>query len=156
MAACGRHLFYRFERVSHRSAAAPDRRDDIELLVEHFLRDLNRESNTKKVITRAACRRLQSQPWPGNVRELRNVIQRAFIVAEDRIDTRCLPLDGAAPARASAPRIQVTLGSSVAEAERRLILSTLDHYQGNKKKTAEALGISLKTLYTRLNSYGSS
>jgi len=147
-------LFYRLSVFPIEVPPLRDRPEDIELLAEYFLRKHNREAETNKKITRAASRWLQSQPWPGNVRELRNVIHRAFIVAEERIDTSCIPTDDSMPAPESGPSIQVTIGSSVAEAERRLILSTLEHFQGNKKKTAEVLGISLKTLYTRLSAYG--
>jgi DNA-binding NtrC family response regulator len=147
-------LFYRLSVFPIEVPPLRDRPEDVELLAEHFLRTHNKEAGTSKKITRAASKWLQSQPWPGNVRELRNVIHRAFIVADDRIDTSCIPTGDSMPVPESGPSIQVTIGSSVADAERRLILSTLEHFQGNKKKSAEVLGISLKTLYTRLSAYG--
>jgi len=147
-------LYYRLSVFPIDMPPLRERTEDIELLAEHFLRELNREAGTQKKIAPAVSRWLQSQAWPGNVRELRNVLHRAFIVADDRIDTSCIPDDDAPPAPESGPGIQVTIGSSVAEAEKRLILATLEHLQGNKKKAARVLGISLKTLYTRLSVYG--
>jgi two-component system response regulator HydG len=86
-------------------------------------------------------------------------VQRAYIMAEQEIDASTLPAElgapvvsvGAGPAADGAPVLKV--GTSLSEAERHLILATLDHYGGDKKKTAEVLGISLKTLYNRLNVY---
>jgi DNA-binding NtrC family response regulator len=79
------------------------------------------------------------------------VLQRAFLLAEGEIGLEVLPLD----VMELAPRAGLTLqvGTSVSEAERRLILATLDHYEGDKKKASEVLKISLKTLYNRLNVY---
>jgi hypothetical protein len=82
------------------------------------------------------------------VRELKNVVQRAFIVADVNIDEKCLP-----PGVAASPEADVAVGLSIEEARRRLILSTLERCGGNKKKAAELLGISLKTLYNRLGAY---
>ena len=83
-----------------------ERDDDVELLASHFLAELNRAEGTDKQLTRAALVRLRAHRWPGNVRELRNVVQRAFIVAEDAIGADALPLRrraaGAAPRRPTA------------------------------------------------------
>jgi DNA-binding protein Fis len=94
---------------------------------------------------------LRAHSWPGNVRELKNVVQRAFIVADSDIDENCLP---ASVSNVSAKEAaEVSVGLSIEEARRRLILSTLESCGGNKKKAAELLGISLKTLYNRLGAY---
>ena len=69
-----------------------ERREDIELLAQHFLDELNKQDGTAKEFTRAAIERLRSHRWPGNVRELRNVVQRAFIMAEEHIGVDTLPL----------------------------------------------------------------
>jgi DNA-binding NtrC family response regulator len=89
------------------------------------------------------------------VRELRNVIHRAAILAEDDIGPEVLPLPDATPAAASAGALslQIKVGSSIESVERRLILATLELAHGDKKKASEILGISLKTLYNRLNVY---
>ena len=129
-----------------------DRREDVDLLAEHFLALLNKEHDTSKEFTRPALNRLRSHHWPGNVRELRNLVHRAFILAEDHIGLDCLPLGVQESAGSS---LALKVGTSLGEAERRLILATLEECEGDKKKAAEVLGISLKTLYNRLNEYKS-
>jgi len=128
-----------------------ERREDIDLLAEHFLGLLNKQEGTSKELTRAALERLRTHRWPGNVRELRNVVQRAFILAEQDVGLDALPLGVHEPAEGSS--LQMKVGTSVAEMERRLILATLEHFDGNKKKAAEILKIGLKTLYNRINQY---
>jgi DNA-binding NtrC family response regulator len=129
------------------------RDEDLDLLADFFLGQHNRRAGTHKELTRAARDRLRRHSWPGNVRELRNVIERAYIVAETDIDAECISLAGAAPvAAASDENLGIRVGMSSAEVERILTLATLDHY-GEKKRTADVLGISLKTLYNRLKSY---
>jgi DNA-binding NtrC family response regulator len=86
------------------------------------------------------------------VRELRNVVQRAFILAEDEIGVDALPLAASEPSTDSG--LQLKVGTSVEEMERRLILATLAHFGGDKRKAVEVLKISLKTLYSRIKIYG--
>jgi len=129
-----------------------DRREDVDLLAEHFLALLNKDQDTSKEFTRPALNRLRSHNWPGNVRELKNLVHRAFILAEDHIGLDCLPLGVQDSAGSS---LNLKVGTSLGEAERRLILATLEEAEGDKKKAAEILGISLKTLYNRLNEYKS-
>jgi DNA-binding NtrC family response regulator len=134
-----------------------ERDDDVELLANHFLAELNRAEGVDKQLTRSALARLRAHGWPGNVRELRNVVQRAFIVAEDAIGAEDLPLKAlvaVSPATLPAEGLVIQPGTPIAEAERRLILATLEQCDQDKRKAAEALGISLKTLYNRLNEYG--
>ena len=97
--------------------------------------------------------RLRTHHWPGNVRELQNVVQRAFILGEQEITSDCLPVELGGEAPMAGPHLHLKVGTSLEDAERRLILATLDQYEGDKKVTAEVLGISLKTLYNRLNQY---
>jgi transcriptional regulator with PAS, ATPase and Fis domain len=134
-----------------------EREGDVELLARHFLAEFNGAEGRDLQLTRAALARLRAHAWPGNVRELRNVVQRAVIVAEDAIDADHLPLRAGAapePPLAGPQALVIAPGTKVAEAERRLILATLAQCEQDKKKAAEALGISLKTLYNRLNEYG--
>jgi len=128
-----------------------ERREDIELLAEHFLALLNKDEGTSKKFTQTAIDRLRSHRWPGNVRELRNVVQRAFILAEEDIGIDAIPLG--VPEQAAGSSLNLKVGTSVAEAERRLILATLEQFGNDKKKAAEVLQISLKTLYNRINQY---
>jgi len=144
-------LLYRLNVFPIQLPTLWDRREDIELLAEHFLGLLNKQDGTSKELTRAALERLRMHRWPGNVRELRNVLQRAFILAEDDIGLDALPLGVHEQAEGSSLLMKV--GTSVPEAERRLILATLEHFDGDKKKAADVLKISLKTLYNRINQY---
>ncbi len=152
-------LYYRLNVFPIDLPPLRERAGDITLLAQHFLDALNAAEGTQKRFSAAALERLERHDWPGNVRELKNSIQRAYIMAEREVDVSSLPPElGAPPVSAigSAPADDgpaLKVGTSLSEAERHLILATLDHYQGDKKKTAEVLGISLKTLYNRLNVY---
>jgi two-component system response regulator AtoC len=129
------------------------RDEDLDLLADYFLAQHNRRAGAHKELTRAARERLRHHSWPGNVRELKNVIERAFIMAEADVDAECISLAGTAAAPADADEnLGIRVGMSNAEVERILTLATLDHF-GEKKRTAEVLGISLKTLYNRLKAY---
>jgi two-component system response regulator AtoC len=131
-----------------------ERRDDIELLADHFLALMNKQEGTSKQFSKAARQRLRTYSWPGNVRELRNVVQRAFILAEEEIGEAALPLGAIAREGAPASNLVLKVGISVPETERRLILATLESFGGDKKKAAEVLKISIKKLYNRLREYG--
>jgi DNA-binding NtrC family response regulator len=144
-------LLYRLNVFPIHLPTLADRRDDVELLAEHFLALHNKEEGTSKVLTSAAMDRLRAHSWPGNVRELRNLVQRAFILAEQEIGVENLPLG--ATEQTAGTNLQLKVGTSVADAERRLILATLEHFEGDKKKAADVLKISLKTLYNRINVY---
>jgi two-component system response regulator AtoC len=144
-------LFYRLNVFPIALPPLRERGDDVELLAEQCLRELNASSGTAKRFTRACLERLRRHSWPGNVRELRNVVQRAFILAEEDVGVDSLPLGVTETLPASSFVMRV--GTPVAEMERRLILATLDQCEGDKKKAADVLKISLKTLYNRLNEY---
>jgi DNA-binding NtrC family response regulator len=145
-------LLYRLNVFPVELPPLREREDDIILLAEAFLEELNRGSEAPpKAFTRAALERLKAHSWPGNVRELRNVVQRAFILAPNDIGVDALPL-GVVEERLGTV-LQIRVGTPIDEAERRLILATLEHCAGDKKKAAEILKISLKTLYNRLNVY---
>jgi len=127
-----------------------DRKEDVELLAHHFLQQLNKEHGTRKDFSRTALHRLRTHTWPGSVRELKNVVHRAFIMAEDELTLDSLPL-GVEDTPGST--LQVKVGTSIADIERRLILATLEQCEGDKKKAAKVLGVSVKTLYNRLNEF---
>jgi DNA-binding NtrC family response regulator len=135
-----------------------ERAEDVPLLAEHFLATVCEKEGATKRFTPEALAKLQRYRWPGNVRELRNVVHRAYVMAsDDTITDEWLPADpaGSSPARADAAGAVITMpvGTSIAQAERQLILATLDHYGNHKERTAAALGVSLKTLYNRLKEY---
>ncbi|HXJ36571.1 MAG TPA: sigma-54 dependent transcriptional regulator [Candidatus Eisenbacteria bacterium] len=131
-----------------------ERGDDVVLLAEAFLDELNHAEKTIKRFQRQALVRLRDHGWPGNVRELRNAIQRAFILADEDIEASHLPIPQAgAPEQGRGASFQVTIGTSIAQVERRMILATLAALDGDKERAAATLGISLKTLYNKLKKY---
>jgi DNA-binding NtrC family response regulator len=145
-------LHYRLNVFPIQLPPLRERDDDVVLLAEAFLEEQNKASDgDPKSFTRAALDRLKAHTWPGNVRELRNVVQRAFILAPNDIGVDSLPL-GVVEERLGTT-LAIRVGTPIDEAERRLILATLEHCAGDKKKAAEILKISLKTLYNRLNVY---
>jgi two-component system response regulator AtoC len=127
-----------------------DRKEDVELLAHHFLAQLNKEHGTRKELSRTALQRLRAHNWPGSVRELRNAIHRAFIMADEEITMESLPVGGTESAGSA---FQIKVGTSIAEVERRLIMATLEQCGGDKKQAAQILGVSVKTLYNRLNEF---
>jgi two-component system response regulator AtoC len=145
-------LLYRLQVFPIHMPPLRERSDDIQLLAEHFLSQLNERQGTQKRFTDETMDRLRTHTWPGNVRELKNVVHRAFIMADQEITPRCLPREvGGESGFQRSLHFQV--GSSIEDVEKRLIMATLDAYAGNKRKTADVLGVSLKTLYNRLNTY---
>jgi DNA-binding NtrC family response regulator len=153
-----------------------ERAEDVALLAEHFLQAVCQREGEQKRFSAKALDKLGSYRWPGNVRELRNVVQRAYVMAAgSEITDEWLPTNApgtaappappavAAPAASvevpvapTGPSIVIPVGTSMAEAERQLILATLSHYKHHKERTAAVLGVSLKTLYNRLKEYAAS
>jgi len=148
-------LFYRLNVFPIELPPLRERGADISLLAQHFLDQVNAREGTTKRFDAGALALLQGCAWPGNVRELRNVVERAAILADELIDSGDLPTlkPSDAIVEGDENTVRVKIGTRLAEVERRLILATLDGLDGNKAKTAERLGISLKTLYNRLNMY---
>jgi DNA-binding NtrC family response regulator len=146
-------LLYRLNVFHIRIPPLRERGDDVELLAEEFLREMNAAEGTAKRFTRACLERLRQHQWPGNVRELRNVVQRAYILAEKAVGVDSLSLEVTEERDAPSSSLSIRVGISMPEMERRLILATLEQFEGNKQKVAETLGISVKTLYNRLREY---
>ncbi|MET0985201.1 MAG: sigma-54 dependent transcriptional regulator [Steroidobacteraceae bacterium] len=132
-----------------------ERGADVDLLARHFLNRLNRSEKTRKRFSMDSRQFLREATWPGNVRELHNVIQRAFILADDELDLRAATMvnQPRGAQRSDEGVIIVTPGMALADMERMIISETLKSCRGNKTRTAAVLGISLKTLYNRLNEY---
>jgi DNA-binding NtrC family response regulator len=131
---------------------------DVELLAEHFLTELNVQSRTQKRLSAMARMTLKQHTWPGNVRELKNCIERAFILGDQTLELAPLIQ---IPARSGdtgsdRERLDIRVGSRIYDVERSLIEATLDYFKGNKRRAADALGCSLKTLYNKLNGYSQS
>lgn len=145
-------------RLSALSIVVPplrERGDDVELLARYFLAVLNSEAGTSKHLSADSLLCLRQHSWPGNVRELRNAVHRAFIVAADgELDLRVAvdqPL--ALPVTGDEQVLRIPVGTRLADAERWMIIATLKKCGGNKTRAAALLGVSLKTLYNRLNAY---
>lgn len=146
-------LYYRLAQFPLHIPPLRDRPDDIELLAQHFLAEQNAETGIEKAFEDEVIEALQLHDWPGNVRELRNAVIHGHLLAGDTITIADLPDGIPSSIPVSGEFVRVGVGTPLAEVERRHILSALAHFEGDKKRTAEALGISLKTLYNRLNVY---
>jgi len=131
-----------------------ERREDIPLLAQRFVERFKVETGKRvQGFSPGAMKLLQAYAWPGNVRELRNVVERATILCDgDMIREEHLPpeLEPAAPEAAT---IRLPLGETLDSVEREYLLASLRRQRGNKARTAEALGISEKTLYNKLHRY---
>jgi len=154
-------LFHRLNVFPLEMAPLRARGDDIDLIANHFLDEMNEACGTTKQFAPDAIAKMRQYPWPGNVRELKNYIHRVFIMAGDEglegptMETEQAPIRSvSAHSHASTPTITVPLGTPLSVAARELILSTLEHCGGERKRTAEMLGICTKTLYNRLREYG--
>jgi two-component system response regulator HydG len=145
-------LLYRLAVFPIEMPPLRDRADDAELLAMHFLAELNAQAKTQKRLSAPACAMLRQHSWPGNVRELRNCIERAFILADSTLELKPLVQNGGAERE----RLDIRVGSRIHDMERSLIEATLDYFKGNKRRAADALGCSLKTLYNKLNGYSQS
>jgi two-component system response regulator PilR (NtrC family) len=148
-------LYYRINVVELRMPPLRERLDDIPLLARHFIEKYAREfGRPMRGLSGEACRALMRYPWPGNVRELENVVERALILSGsgDMIGLSDLPIsvvgDGAAQA------LPVKLEDAVKQFSRTHILSVLKATAGDKKEAAKALGISLSSLYRKLEELG--
>ncbi|MEK6409239.1 MAG: sigma 54-interacting transcriptional regulator, partial [Acidobacteriota bacterium] len=148
-------LFYRLNVVPVRLPDLKDRREDIPLLLHHFLQKFAlQHSEPTSRFANEAMRVLMTHEWPGNVRELENAVEHALTMGSGEI---LLPED--LPVSVTAPERDIvheaTLdGVSLAEVERRYIIRVLEKMGGHQIKTSRVLGIDRRTLYRRLRQYG--
>ncbi|MBJ9622320.1 sigma-54 dependent transcriptional regulator [Burkholderia multivorans] len=142
-------LFYRIATVALHVPALRQREDDVGEIALQIVERLNTRHRTRKRLSSQAMKALRAYTWPGNVRELRNAVERAFILADEQID---LQLPRRQPPREEVRHNAMTLhiGTTLAHTQQRFIVASLRHFNGDKPRTAKALGISLKTLYNRL------
>ncbi len=157
-------LLYRLAVFPIDMPSLRNRGDDVELLANHFLAELNAQSGAQKRLSAHARMTLKQHSWPGNVRELKNCIERAFILGDSVLELAPL-IQNAARNETGAQqpagngtavdreRLEIRVGSRIYDMERSLIEATLDYFKGNKRRAADALGCSLKTLYNKLNGY---
>jgi DNA-binding NtrC family response regulator len=149
------------EDLYHRLSVFPlelpplrEREGDVLLLARHFLQQLNNEYHTEKQFSPDALNAMRAYFWPGNIRELRNFVYRSYILADEVIDADFTTFELDSPSSTMGPEVLIAVGAPLAEANRQLILATLEECGGVKKTAAEMLGISVKTLYSRLEEYG--
>jgi transcriptional regulator with PAS, ATPase and Fis domain len=156
-------LYYRLNVFQILLPALREREGDLPLLAEALIGMLNRKHGCRVVeISSDVLEMLRRHNWPGNVRELRNVLERGVILAgEGTILPQHLPRDfGVAAASRTPPQVadvnsvRLPVGTTVGQAEKALVLLTLQHTRNNKTRAAEILGISLKTLFNKLKEYG--
>jgi DNA-binding NtrC family response regulator len=147
-------LFFRLHVFTVLLPQLKERREDIPLLVHHFIEKYNGETGKRvQGVSPPAMAILQGYAWPGNIRELRNTVERAMILVDgDVIGEEHLPPDMQA-SRPEAAMLRVPLGIPLDKVEKEFILASLQRNGGNKARTAEILGISEKTLYNKLNRY---
>ena len=148
-------LFYRIHVVVIELPALRERRDDIAPLARHFSARISQRLGRTVSLSDAALAWLKAQEWPGNVRELENAIERAAVLNEkpvlDQQDFH------AAPPRREVERGsggEVTLSDVVEKAERQAIIDALQSTDGNRRAAAERLGVSLRTLFYKIERYG--
>src|SRR5271155_1164138 len=149
-------LLYRLAVFPVHMPPLRERGNDVDLLADRFLGDLNVQAAAQKRFTALSRMTLRQHSWPGNVRELKNCIERAFILGDQWIELAPLIQRATADKSASADdreRLDIRVGSRIYDMERSLIEATLEYFQGNKRRAADALGCSLKTLYNKLNGY---
>jgi DNA-binding NtrC family response regulator len=149
-------LYYRLSVVEIHLPALEDRREDIPLLVQHFLKRSNARNRRSVEITAEALRILTSSAWPGNVRELENLIERLAIfctsgqigAADVEAERRSIPVNGNGH---SEPTVAA---GTLEDMERQHIARVLQEHAGNKSRAARALGIERKTLYQKARRLG--
>lgn len=149
-------LFYRLNVFELKLPPLRDRVDDVGLLAQHFIRELGQKHGVDvQGVGDTARQLLEAHSWTGNVRELRNVIERAVIVARSGwIEPRHLPPYLQALRPGGEPTVTLPSGTTLAEAERVLIMQTLERTGNNKAEAARQLGLDVKTIRNKLRSYG--
>jgi DNA-binding NtrC family response regulator len=154
-------LFYRLNVFNIHMPLLREHKEDIPSLVEYLLKDMSAKHDRNAVaVSEAVFHLFQNYSWPGNVRELRNTLERAVIVCEGGvIESKHLPPGFGQPTVRTSSEdpdaVHLGVGTTVEEAEKLLILKTLESTSNNKTRAAEILGISLKTLHNKLKEYGS-
>jgi two-component system response regulator HydG len=156
-------LYHRLKVVTIRLPSLAERREDIPLLIDHFLKEHTKRHNKAiQGITTAARRRLLAYDWPGNVRQLRNVIESMVVVDFDGVlDLDDLPSELAPPADGEAASgaggqdgLHDLVGKSLSDLEQLFIAETLKVTAGNREEAANMLGIGERTLYRKIKEYG--
>jgi len=148
-------LYYRINVFTLHLPPLRERKTDIPLLVQHFVSRFNSKHDAEvQGVREETLEKLTAYPWPGNVRELSNVLERAVVLARSRwVETSHLPAYIQKPEDAS-KKIVLPVGTSARDAEKELILKTLQETGNNKAETSRRLGVDVKTIRNKLKSYG--
>ncbi len=147
-------LFIRLNTMNLKIQGLKDRSEDIRPLAEYFLNE-GRAQNETKILTAAAQAKLSSYNWPGNVQELKGMMERVAILAEGQyVDENHLPELRVEEIVEEVVEVVKFEEVPLHDLEKRHILATLEHLGGNKTRAAKSLGITVKTLYNKLHSYG--
>ena len=146
-------LYYRLNVVHIEVPPLRERKEDIPLLISSFIDTFNQEDGRHvEGFTNSARKALLAYSWPGNIRELRNTVESCVVLARGAmIDVDELPPHIAS--RDENETVSINVGTTLEEAEKKIILSTVAHYKGNKTKAAEVLAIGRKTLHRKLEEY---
>jgi len=149
-------LYYRLNVFTLTLPALRERAADIPLLVQHFIREFNRKHTTHvEGVGDEASQLIREYPWPGNVRELRNVIERAVILARGEwVEASHLPAYIARPEADATSKIVLAPGTTLADAEKEILVRTLKDSGNNKAEAARRLGVDVKTIRNKLKTYG--
>ncbi|MGB6103175.1 MAG: sigma-54 dependent transcriptional regulator [Pusillimonas sp.] len=156
LAGCFRaDLLYRLAVFPIRIPSLRERKTDIRYFAQRFVDELNQQEKAQKKLAASAAKVLEAHHWPGNIRELKNVITRAYILADDIVE---IPPIATGAFRNNSPDteqglLKIPIGTPLSSAQKAIIMATLEHYAGDKRRTALALGISPKTLYNRLERF---
>ena len=149
-------LFYVLNKMNFAVPALREHIEDIELLANKFLNE-SKKAEDQKSLSPGVLVTLQEYNWPGNVRELQNVIERAYILSDGMIIEKDHLADSVGKVEMVVEEEEEEINyqeMTLDELEKRHICMTLDHLAGNKTRTAKTLGITVKTLYNKLHSYG--
>jgi DNA-binding NtrC family response regulator len=147
-------LYYRFSVIEIFLPPLRERKEDIPLLVDHFLVTFcQKHKRNKKIFSDKAIETLTAYNWPGNIRELRNVIERAVIICPSEIITNEYLPSNISGTKHRDGTITIPVGTSLKEAEKYIIKQTLSSLGNNKSKTASTLGLSRKALYNKLKRF---
>ena len=148
-------LYYRLNVVHIEVPPLRERKEDIELLALNFLDQFNKEDGRKiEGISSQARKALLSYDWPGNIRELKNSIESSVVLARGNIiQLEDLPAQITSQVAENKSSITIDLPVTMEEAERKIILSTIEYCAGNKSRASELLEIGRKTLHRKLNEY---
>ncbi|MBM3238827.1 sigma-54-dependent Fis family transcriptional regulator [Candidatus Poribacteria bacterium] len=146
-------LYYRLNMITINVPPLRERKSDIPILAEHFLEKYSAAHKLQvRAISRNAMELIMQYDWPGNVRELNNYIGRAVFLAESDV---ILPKHLPDELRRESPKVStgITVGMTLKEIEKELILKTLEAFDGNRSKAAETVGISLRALHYKLKEW---